>query len=325
MRPSAAGPAVPPAARLALLVRLARMYHEEGLRQPEIAERTRISQSQVSRLLREAVEAGIVRTVVVSPEGVSADLEERVRERLGLADVIVASVDERDEEGLLRALGGAAASYLSTTLLPSDRIGISSWSASLLATVDAMVARPGGRAREVVQLIGGIGVPEVQVQATRLADRLARVTGAAPRFFPVPGIVGSAAARDAILADPYLADLGAHWRRITVALVGIGAVEPSPLLASSGNAVSREDLEALVAAGAIGDICLRFFDAAGEPVATALDGRVLGIPAGPLRGIPRTVAVAGGERKLAAIRAAALGGWIDVLVTDSRTARALLG
>ena len=42
------------------------------------------------------------------------------------------------------------------------------------------------------------------------------------------------------------------------------------------------------------------------------------------RAIPRRVGLAGGERKHEAIRAALLGGWVNVLVTDMATARALL-
>jgi DNA-binding transcriptional regulator LsrR (DeoR family) len=76
--------------------------------------------------------------------------------------------------------------------------------------------------------------------------------------------------------------------------------------------------------GAVGDICLRFFDERGQPVSSALDGRVLGIPADLLREIPRRVAVAGGQRKFAAVRAALRGGWLNALITDLGAARRLV-
>ena len=53
--------------RLRLLTRVARMYHERGIRQPEIAAQLSLSQTRVSRLLKEASERGIVRTVVIPP------------------------------------------------------------------------------------------------------------------------------------------------------------------------------------------------------------------------------------------------------------------
>lgn len=310
--------------RMGLLIKVARMYHEQGVRQPEIADRLHISQSRVSRLLKEAVALGVVRTIVVTPTGVYPELEDAVRDRYGLADVVVASTDADDERSILIALGQAGAAYLETTLTATDRVGISSWSSTLLATVDAMSPRTVRTASEIVQVIGGVGKPGVQVQATHLTDRFARVTGATPRFLPAPGIVGSAAVRDGLLADPYITDLAASWPSLTVVLAGIGSLQPSPLLADSGNAVSDDDMAALRAAGAVGDVCLRFFSASGDPVPSALDDRVVGIAADTLRAVPRVVGIAGGARKVDAIRAAAQGHWIDVLVTDLATARALV-
>src|SRR5687767_15095071 len=40
--------------RLRLLTKVARLYHEQGVRQPEIATRLHVSQARVSRLLKEA-------------------------------------------------------------------------------------------------------------------------------------------------------------------------------------------------------------------------------------------------------------------------------
>jgi DNA-binding transcriptional regulator LsrR (DeoR family) len=57
---------------------------------------------------------------------------------------------------------------------------------------------------------------------------------------------------------------------------------------------------------------------------TAVDDRVIGIGAAQLRKVPRRVAVAGGVRKHAAIRAALLGGWVNVLITDLDEAQRLI-
>ena len=315
-----------PAERLAMLVKVARLYHEQRIRQPDIAERLHMSQSRVSRLLREAQELGIVRTVVVVPEGTHADLERDVRDRYGVADVVVADAQGADDDGLVRRLGTAAAAYLDATLTGGERIGISSWSASLLATVRAMSVRqtrsPQGA---VVQLQGGVGAPRVQAQAVGLVEGLARVTGSAATVFPVPGLVSAPGVRDALLQEDYARDVVEAWRSLDTALVGIGSLTPSELLRTSGNAVSEAEQDRLRAAGAVGDVCLRFFDAAGQPVETELDDRVLAISREDYRAIPRRIGVAGGTSKHTAIRAALQGRWIDVLVTDSDTASALLG
>ena len=310
------------AEQLRLLTKVALLYHQQGLKQSEISAKLHMAQAKVSRLLTQAQEVGIVRTTVVPPLGVHVDLEQQLEARYGLSEVVIA--DAIDDSFLTTALGSAAARYLETTLIGGEHLGISSWSTTLLATVESMNVRNRQVAAQVIQLLGGVGVPQAQVRATRLASRLAEITGGEPLFLAAPGIVASVEARDALLADPYLAQVAKSWAQLTTVLVGIGSLKPSPLLAESGNAIGAADQDELRALGAVGDVCLHYFDAAGAPVASGLDNRVLGIPADALRAVPRRIGVAGGLHKLAAIRAAVTGGWINVLITDSNVAQALL-
>lgn len=301
------------------------MYHEQALRQPDIAERLHISQSRVSRLLKKASEIGIVRTTVVTPSGVYGQLEDDLQARYGLLDVVVADTGDLTHELDIRpALGAAAAAYLEPTLTGGERIGISSWSSNLLATVEAMNMPSGRVADVVVQVLGGSGARSAQAHATRLTGRLAQLTGAQPVYLPAPGLVASETTRDALVSDPNIAAVLAYTTNLTLLLVGIGSLDPSPLLRESGNAITADEETALRDAGAVGDVFLRYFDERGQLLRTALDRRVIGIEVDDLKKVPRRVGVAGGERKHSAIRAAILGQWINVLVTDHRVAERLL-
>ena len=316
--------ATPSTDHLRLLTRVARLYHERGVRQAEIATSLNLSQARVSRLLKEAAERDIVRTVVVAPMGVHTELEDALQQRYGLRDVVVVDVEGDRDADVTPALGAAAAAYLDATLKGGDVIGISSWSATLLAAVDVMKPKHVPVADRVVQIVGGLGSPEVQLQATRLTSRLAELTGARPAFVPSPGLVGSPALRQALLEDDGVRDVIALWQDLTMALVGIGSLEPSPLLRRSGNAVAENDQAELRALGAVGDVCMRFFDAEGSMIHSPLDERIIGITGEDLRKVDRRIAVAGGSRKVSAIRAALEGNWVNILVTDLGVARSLL-
>ncbi|MET8976414.1 sugar-binding domain-containing protein [Streptomyces sp. NPDC004539] len=312
--------------RLRLIVRVARMYHERGLRQAEIAKALGLSQAGVSRLLRQATETGVVRTIVVSPAGIHSELEDALAGRYGLADVVIVDGDDvlDHPRTLLRALGSAAATYLDTAFRTDDVIGVSTWSETLLAAVAAMQpARPQG-ADKVVQLMGGMGDPQGQVQATRLTARLAELTGATPLFVRAPGLVGSAQARLSLLHDPAVLEVSQAWQRLTSVLVGIGSLQPSPLLRLSGNAVAENEITRLRGLGAVGDICQRFFDEDGVHVDAGLGERTIGVSVDQLRSVSRRIAVAGGDSKYTAVRGAVRGRWITALVTDISTARRLL-
>ncbi|WP_127792418.1 sugar-binding transcriptional regulator [Agromyces sp. LHK192] len=306
--------------RRLLILKVARLYHEGGLRQAEIASRLGLSQSQVSRMLTAATEQGFVRTIVVQPRGVHTDLEEAVRAKFGLADVIVADASG-DQRAVSAAIARAGAAYLETTIGARERIGISSWSSTLLAVVGE-ITRPSPRpAATVVQILGGMGVPSVQVYATQLTDRLARLVGARPVFLTAPGLTASPRVRRALLHDDQVAAAAREWDRLDTVLLGVGSLTPSALIRASGNAVPADDRAALLGAGAVGDISLRYFDEDGAEVVTGLSERVLGIGGDVLRAVPRRVGIAGGDEKRLAIAASLRGGWISVLVTDAGVAR----
>ena len=305
------------------MAKVARMYYGQGLRQTEIMDRLSIHQSTVSRLLKRAETEGIVRITVSVPSAAHPDLEEALQTRYGLREAIVIDSIEDDEQ-IVRDLGAAAAFYLETTAKPTDVIGISSWSAALLAMVDAMRPQRRASGARVVQILGGVGNPGAEAHANHLTRRLAHLIAGTATLLPAPGVVGSPEAKQVLLKDSYVQEATALFKTITVALVGIGAIKPSKLLAASGNVFSPQELKTLSGDGAIGDICLRFFDGRGQPIKTPLNERVISIELEQLRHIDRVVGIAGGERKTAAIRGALDGHLINVLVTDRNTADRLL-
>lgn len=307
-----------------LMARIARMYYTEGVRQPSIAQRLDLSQARVSRLLKRAEQEGIVRITVAAPEGTHAELENALQQRYDLQLALVVDASE-DEQALLTALGAATAYYLETTLHSGDVIGISSWSASLLAAVDAMRPIPSLKNVRAVQILGGVGNPSAKAHANRLTSRLADLVHGEAVQLPSPGVAGSAESAAALREDPFVSSTMSLFDDITVALIGIGSLEPSRLLASSGNVFSSEELQELKDAGAVGDISMRFFDADGKPIRTAASDRVISIELDQLQAAPRCVAVAGGTRKVPAIRAALRGGLVNVLITDRATAEHLAG
>ena len=172
--------------------------------------------------------------------------------------------------------------------------------------------------------LGGIGDPSVQSHATQLTMRLAALTGAEPQLLPAQGAASSSAARLVMVGDPYVRAAMDQFRRLTVALVGVGALQPSVMLANSGNAFTDAELRDLARRGAVGDIGLRFFDGQGRSVHGSLDERVISITLEELKSAPRVIGVAGGKRKIEAIRACLVGKPVNALVTDKFTAEELL-
>lgn len=309
---------------LRLMTKVARLYHEQGMHQPEIAALLDLSQATISRLLKRAAQEKIIRITITPPQGTYSDLEETLRKEYGLKDVVVVDCENDNDDQLLRNIGAAAAFYVETTINPGEVVGISSWSATLLAMVETMPALPRLAGVKVVQILGGVGNPSAEVHANHMTSQLATLLRGEARFLLAPGVVGSASAHGILVDDRFVSETTELFDQVSLGLVGIGALEPSNLLASSGNIFSMNELEALRGNGAVGDICLRFFDAHGDPVNAPLDKRVIGMRLEQLKRAKRSVGIAGGQRKFAAIRGALEGHWINVLITDRFTAGRLV-
>ena len=306
-----------------LMTKIARMYYVQSIRQQEITERLGIHQSTVSRLLKKARETNLVRISVAAPSGIFPDLEDALQEKFGLHEAVVVDCPA-EEVAMVRDLGAATAFFLETTLKPKMIVGISSWSRALFAMVEALHPGDSAHGGKVVQILGGVGNVNTLYQATQLAQRLADLVGASPVLLQAPGIVGSADAKKVLSADPAVRVASDLFDSVDLALVGIGSLEPSKLLASSGNTFSLKERAELRSQGAVGDICFRFFDRDGQLVKSPLMNRVIGIEPTSLKRTRRVVGVAGGARKVNAIFAALRGQWINVLITDKRTVESLL-
>ena len=310
---------------LRLMTKVARMYYEENMRQSGIAKQLGLSQATISRLFNRAREEGVVRITVTAPKGVYVDLEKEIMGRYRLRDVIVVDCHNGDDEDLIhRDLGRAASHYVESSINNGEVIALSSWSSTLLALVDSMHVIPRKKDVKVVQILGGVGNPSAEIHATRLTGRFADLVQGEAVYLPAPGVVGSKATRDAFLEDSFVQEAMSLYNHVTMALVGIGSVSPSTLLAQSGNAFSEEELNMLREKKAVGDILLHFYDADGIPVNSSLVNRVVSMKLDQLQKVDRAIGIAGGDRKFAAIQGALRGKLINILVTDSCTAKKLV-
>lgn len=309
---------------LRLVTKVAYLYYMQRQKQSDIARQLDISQATVSRILKRAEEEDIVRITVNMPTGVYVQLENELCARYGLKAAIVVHCDDESDEAIFDHIGSAAAYYVETTIGKNEVVGLSSWSSSLLAMVNAMhpLAKPTNA--KVVQILGGVGNPSAKIYASHITERFADLVQGEAIYLPAPGVASSVQMHDELMTNAFVREAVALFDHITLALVGIGSIEPSKLLMSSGNVFTAEELTMLQERGAVGDIFLRFFDREGQPVLTPLNDRVVSMQLQQLKQVKRSVGIAGGARKIDAIRGALHGGWINVLITDHVTAYRLM-
>jgi DNA-binding transcriptional regulator LsrR (DeoR family) len=309
-----------------MIATVAWLYHTQGLRQSAIAERLHISQSRVSRLLEQAVELEIVRTVVVLPRYEQSVLEHELEFAYGLKEVHVHDLgDVHDDAQLVRELGQLLALHLQSVPLDADVVGFTSWSRTLSETVRHLQPLNQFSTKYVVEMVGDLGPPTAQHLAAQNTQQLADLTGAQPMFLRLPGVLPNREVKQALLEhDSHARAALSKLDELDFAMAGIGAGDIVPPLRAGDNFFTAEQIARAKRLGAVGELNLRYIAEDGEPVQTGFEDLVVGATLEQLRRADRRLGVAGGPSKYRAIRAALLGGWLNMLVTDSNTANWLL-
>ena len=307
--------------KLARLAKMAHLYHIEGKSQVEVAEAMGIARPMVSRQLKEAEEAGIVKVRVTYPPR-SERLERQLKERFGLAEPRVHIVDEADRKLAKGLIGRAAARFLQEEAAGARKIAIS-WGSSLYEMVTSLEPIE-DRGFEVVQLIGATGLEHNPNDGPIIARSLAEKLSARLYLLHAPLVVESTIVAEALMKDRVVKETLDKARGVDIAFVGIGSLERESNSLFRAGYISEKDLGRIKAAGGVGDTCARFFDAQGRLLDIDINRRVIGLAPKDLTAIPRVIAVSLGDEKLQSILGALRGHWIGGIITDHRTAEGIL-
>ena len=309
--------------QMRLITKVARLHHSQGQRQSDIADKLGISQASVSRFLQLAEEQGIVRTIVVPPDGLYPDLEDGLMEVYGLDAVYVVDTSH-NEVGIAHLLGAAAVGCLGSEFQSGPILGFTSWSTTLRELAKLLEPRNTSGVKKIVEMLGDLGSPMLQHEAALATLQMAKALDAEAIFLRTPGVMPSADLRKVALADVHVQTALRLLDSVDIAFVGVGPADFHGPLEEGDNFFSKEQLAEVRATGAVGQLHQRFIDVHGKPVKTELDKLVAGITLDQLRNARRKIAVAGGADKHVALAAALAGNWIDVLVTDVNSANYLM-
>ena len=305
-----------------LLAHIASLYYEENLTQAEIARRIGTSRSTVSRLLREARDAGIVEIMIHHPRKTVPQLEQELVRRFRLRRARVLRAQGRPYSEVLEGLGVLAARYIDGVLTDGMVFGIS-WGTAVFSTVQAL--RPKRQLSiKVVQMIGAVGTSDPLIDGPDLARLLAGVYGGEYRYLHAPLIVESPQVREALLQEPHIRETLDMARKADLALVGIGSPRPEVSSLLRAGYLDREALARLREQGVAGDICARHYDIRGRVLDIPLNRRIVGIELEDIHTIGQVIGVAGGEAKAEAILGGLRGECMDVLITDDTAAEKVL-
>jgi DNA-binding transcriptional regulator LsrR (DeoR family) len=306
-----------------LLYTAAKLYYTEDATQADVAAQLGTSRATVSRLLAEAKRRGIVRIEVVPPEEVAAShLTDRLARALSLSTVFLSHSLPNPGAGrtIVDVMGGPLApavgrALAAAALLPGDVLLVSSGRTVYEVAQYELVSLPGVL---VAPTVGGNDQPEEWYQTNEITRLVANRVGGRPNYLFAPALPGPDL-YPSLIKDPSIQRVLHLWPRARCALMGVGA---PPLMRSDIPGFVPTDSTSL--RSAVGDVCSRFYDRAGDEVDFDGRERLIALELEVLRHVPVTIAVAVGQEKVESIIAGARGGYFNQLVTDPATATAIL-
>ncbi len=305
------------------LHRVATLYYVQEETMQAIAARHGVSRSTVSRQLKEARDRGIVRISVLD-QAETGSVARELGERFGVR-VSVVSVRETASDGhRLLQVARVAGRMLSEWFTSGMTMGVA-WGTTMSAVMDNLVPKP-TRGSRVVQLNGAVHSASTEIQF--VSDLLAGACNAfeaRPVFFPVPAFFDEPATRAAVWRERSIARVVEVQRSCDLVVFGVGAWQGQiTSQVYAGGFLGEDDMAALHAARAVGDVCTTFLREDGTYADIPLNARATGPTPAQLARMPRRLCVAAGAGRVPILLGALRAGVATDVVVDEQTALAAL-
>lgn len=303
-----------------LAIRAVWLHYAGGLTQAAVAQRLGIPSVKAHRLIARALADGVLKVSIDGDIVECLELERRLADRFGLETCEVAP--DLGESGLpLRALGIAGADFLRREIEHGRHRVIGLGHGRTLAAAVQQLPRFDANGVRFVSLLGGL-TRNYSANPYDVMHRLAQRTSAQAFVMPVPFFANSESDRSVLLQQRGVREVFEMAEAAGLKIAGIGGVDRATQLVSSGM-IEPQEIDAVAAAGGVGELLGHFFDAEGRMLETPLSARTLSVSLAD-RGSGRVVAIAGGAEKVQAASAILRSGRLSGFVTDERTASAIL-
>lgn len=301
------------------MIKIAYYYYRKNLTQAEIAKRMKMSRQRVNRILKKALEDNIVQIKINDIDKYNVELENKLEEKFKLKQsVIVSAIDNNN---LFSALGLAGAEYLEESLDKGDMVG-ATWGRTISEVANKL---PVIKELNVstVQMIGGLNIANQNLQADEITRTIGNKLGGKSYVLYAPGLVETSDIKDALMSDTNIKENFKIMESCDVILAGIGELKDDTCLIRDDE-MNKKYREYLLSKGFVGDIGFRWYDINGNTIDNEYENKVIGYDILKNKNDSIVIGVAGGYRKYEAILGALRGKYLDVLITDSDTAKRLI-
>lgn len=302
-----------------LIVNIAEMYYKNELTQNQIANQLNISRMKVSRLLKKAIESGIV-TINIDYSGLYSDIERDLINKYKLNDIIIVDADSSD---YVTKIAEAAGNYLNQYLTEGDIVTVG-WGKTLKAMVNFCEGEFSDQTI-FTPIIGGHNPDYFALHSNFISSELATKYLCRSLSLLAPAFASSIDKRNLYVSEEYIQDVLNISKQATKAIFSVGSPQHDESTLIKSGYFNKEELKTIRDENAVCDIAsLVFLNEDAEIILGDYTNRSIGLSVEELQNIPNKICVAGGNYKYLSIKAALDANLINTLITDITTADFLL-
>ncbi len=297
-----------------LVIRSAWYYYVQKKTQKEIAEKLNISRMRVLRLLEKAEQEGVIQIKIKSQYNDRVQVEQDLIQTYNLKDAFVIPNDnDTDSTKLTDALAHAGALYLDEYF--SDNPLINVGYGNTTCQVMNYFSKISEKKPTYVSLTGGASIYLLNTQIP--------INNSNMYLIPAPLKASTKEMVEAIKSEAAVIEISQMHKNATCSIIGVGGMDEGATVIKS-SIIPKTDFDFLKIRGAVGDVLAQFFDKDGKPITTSAEEHLITYSLEDLKQLQNVIAIAGGETKYQAIKAAIKAKYLSILITDEATATWLL-
>ena len=299
-----------------LIAKIAYLYYFENMDLKAIGNLFGVSYATISRLLKKGREDGIINIVINSQYEKEVELEEKLKNALGLKEIFPVYVEEQySYDNILNLLGIEAARYFSSILKDGDNLGI-----SLGRTIYNVV----NHLRDVrqknvnlIQLFGHTPWFPIELTSFDFINRLQSKYKWSYNIINSELLADNKKTKKILMNSESIKKVFKLHKNIDVGLISVGEFNPQLPYFYHEDYINHDELDELIERNIVGESVFSYFDIDGNIHDVKLVDRMICISTGNLKKIKNKILVSGGPQKTEAILGAARAGLVDTLITDS--------
>lgn len=290
-----------------LIFKITWSYFMENKTQQEISEMYNISRAKIMKLLSEAKEQKIIQFKISSDASNFISLEQKIKLKYSLKDVFITPSNTVD---INETIAKSAAMFIQENLSENDFLNIGF--GDTVSKIVSNISFEENNSTSLISLTGGVNYYLSSLDSfNRKKTNL--------YIIPCPFSLSSEELANQLFKENSVNEILKMSQFAKMTVIGIGAISKYDTIVKDQK-LSSNEIVVLKNKGVIADILGYFINNAGEEVEDNFSKKIISTHFNSLKNLKNVIAVAGGEHKYEAIKAALKTNIIDILFTDENTA-----